>query len=311
MRSNKVKTGLVLPLCLVVVATIVATGFSEESTRRAPRLYDIQEQLTCNKPSETAKPGYPFNTLVDHYGIQEDVWISADPGTMAGEEAWLFVVRANRGRKLQDGDVLEDVTGNVERVFLEEGNRPNNFLIWKAPLDQGTYNVVIDFAPLGVYNRGVDIIDDLNTYSATGVGFTVAYPIIDYIRIDPLPGNNVVDGGCTRVQGTGQSQYWERYYAYGWSNGENGIAEDGGGDDINSGRVAALWATDVPTTLGSIDVNGIFLAAIDYTCGVGLVWANYDYQKITGETVTYSDTATIAVIPPDWIPGDSTSILNK
>jgi|GEM_PF-2138327 len=308
MKLPSIKTGLILSLTLVVLMSLVAAGLSSEHGKRTKKLYNIQEQLTCSVPSRMVSPDHPSTTPVDQYRLKDNVWISVDPGRMAGEEAWVHIISAANGKKLMNGETLEDVSGNVERVFLKDSSAQNTFLIWEAPLDQGQYHVVVDFAPLGVYDLGVDILDNMG---ANGVGFGVLFTFIDYIRIDPLPGNNVWDGGCTRVQGSGQSQYWERHFAYAWNNGTNGIPEDGGGDDINTGQVAATWATDVPEYLGSIDENGVFLAAIDYRCGDGLIFADYEYMKLNGETVMLSDTSTIIIAPPDWIPGDSLQVLSE
>jgi hypothetical protein len=124
----------------------------------------------------------------------------------------------------------------------------------------------------------------------------------DYIRIAPLPGNNSIEGACTRVQGTGLPQYLQRFTAYAWNNGPNGIPESGGGDDINLGRILPNWSTDVPPNLGTIYSNGVFEAAIDYTCGQGLVFADYWVYRPGEGFEILNDSASISVIPPDWLP---------
>jgi hypothetical protein len=305
MRVLTVKTGWIFLFILIIAVSITAMGLSQDNSKRARRLYDIEEQLTCSKSSPVKMKSIPSTVPVDYYRVKDDVWVNISQTRMAGEEAWLFVVNVEEGKKLKDGDALVDVSGVVERVFLEKGPDRNIHRIWEAPLDEGEYNVVVDFSPFGIYNRGGDLLDDIST---TGVGFRVAVPWIDYIRIDPLEGNNVFEGGCTRLQGTGISQYWERYYAYAWRVGENGIPEDGGGDDVNAGQISPAWSTDVPYYLGEIGETGVFLAAIDYRCGEGLIFADFEIE-INGNMVTMSDTATIVVIPPDWVPGDSSNIL--
>ncbi|MFQ6104661.1 MAG: hypothetical protein ACE5OP_10260 [Candidatus Glassbacteria bacterium] len=296
---------------LIVIISIAATSLTQERTTRARRLYDIEKQLTCSNPLEDPTSGLPSTVPVDYFRQTDDVWVSFDPGRMAGEEAWLFVVNADKSIRLGDGDPLEDVSGGVERVFVEKGFGWKGYKIWKAPLVEGVYNVIVDFAPLGVYTRGLDIIDDIG--AGSGVGFRVASqnPLIDYIRIDPLEGNNVIDGGCVRIYGTGQSQYWERHYAYGWNNGQNRIPEDGGGDDIRLGQISPAWSTDVPPYLGEIGDNGIFVAAFDYRCGDGNVFADYEIFRAGDGMVILSDTSYIAVLPPDWIPGDSTDVMGR
>lgn len=286
------------PLFIIILVS-VAAGIAGERAQRARRLYDIRMQLTCGGPAGGERTGDPRTVTVDHYRIDDDVWVSIGPSDMAGEEAWLWVVRSEKGEKLVDGETLADASGEVERVVLGDDPGSNHFPVWRAPLVEGEYLVVVDFSPLGSYERGQDLLDGV---SASEVGFRVAYPRIDYLRIAPLAGNNVVEGGCTRVQGTGLPQYFENYKAYVWSNGPNGTPEDGGGDDINIGQVAPSWSTDVPSWIGSIDQNGLFESAIDYRCGEGLVFAEYEVFKIGEGTVVLSDTASIAKIPPDWIP---------
>ena len=293
---------------MFIVLSRAVSGLTRKRTKRVRRQYDIEEQVTCSRPMQDLRTGMTSTVPVDYYRQTDDVWARIDPGKMAGEQAWLFVVSTEREKDLVDGAALEDVSGGVERVFLDEDPGNNVHCIWKTPLAEGTYDVVVDFAPLGVYDRGLDIIDDIR--AGSGVGFRVAgqNPLIDYIRIDPLEGNNVIEGGCVRVYGTGQSQYYERHYAYAWNNGQNRIPEDGGGDDIRLGQITPAWSTDVPSYLGDIGENGVFVAAMDYRCGEGLVFAAYEIFRLGDGLVILSDTSNISVLPPDWIEGDSTGV---
>jgi hypothetical protein len=282
---------------VALVLVSMATGYAGERAEGARRLYDIQEQLTCGGPAGKG-PAVRSTVTVDHFRIDDDVWVTVPPD-MAGEEAWLHVLATQEGKRLADGALLADVSGVIERVIIDEDAGNNQFLIWKGPLVEGEYQVVVDFAPLGSYERGQDLLDGM---SATGVGFRVAYPLIDYLRIEPHAGNNVVEGGCTRVRGTGLPQFLESFKAYAWNNGPNGTPEDGGGDDVNIGQVVPTWSTDVDPWIGTINEYGWFESGIDYRCGEGLVFAEYEYFKIGEGTVVMSDTATIAKIPPAWIP---------
>jgi hypothetical protein len=138
------------------------------------------------------------------------------------------------------------------------------------------------------------------------------YPDIDYIKIHEPPGNNRVPQPCTRLQGTGLPQYEVQFKAYGWSNGPNGIPEYGGGGDVRKGQVRAMWSTEVPASLGTINsLNGLFTAAIDIDCDDGRVFANYRYYKEGQGFVILSDVSSIAVIPPDWIPTAPMQDLSK
>jgi hypothetical protein len=90
----------------------------------------------------------------------------------------------------------------------------------------------------------------------------------------------------------------EPYVAHGWSNGLNGIPENGGGDDVYVGTVSASWSTNAAETAGRIhSATGLFVAA------------NLTNHKAVGEpadtvTATYAGatpgTAIIIVSPPSW-----------
>jgi len=137
------------------------------------------------------------------------------------------------------------------------------------------------------------------------------YPDIDYIKIVEPPGNNRVPQPCTRLQGTGIAQYEAQFRVHGWTNGVNGVPENGGGDDVRVGPVRATWVANVPASLGSIEFTGLFTAAIDDDCGDGPVYARYRHYKEGVGFVMMADTSSIAVIPPDWIPTAPMQDLSK
>jgi hypothetical protein len=174
--------------------------------------------------------------------------------------------------------------------------------LWLFP---GVLIAVVSITGLGlsqVIEREVEI----------GPEVEIGYQDIDYIKINEPPGNNVVPQPCTRLQGTGLPQYRVQFHAYGWNNGPNGIPEDGGGDDIRLGRVRANWSTEVsPETMGSIDSNGLFTAAVHEECGDGRVLASYRHYREGMGFITLTDQSSIAVIPPDWLPDAPRQDLSK
>jgi hypothetical protein len=135
---------------------------------------------------------------------------------------------------------------------------------------------------------------------------------IDYIKIDPLRGNNRRPGsGCARIYGGGDQQWTEQFWAWGWNNGPNGIPQDGGGDDIKVRIVPAVWSTDVPLNIGRIFQNGLFRASTDDDCGEGYVLAEYEVFREGKGFEILSDVATIAVFPPDWLVDSPMQDLSK
>jgi hypothetical protein len=115
----------------------------------------------------------------DRYFNTDDVWVAINPkdrpGGVSGaaQNARIYVVNHLDESHWIDGMALTDVSGDgYEDVPIKGWCRNQNEVrIWQAPLVNGQYDVVVDFAPFGVYNQGQDIVDELNN-----VGFEVVNP---------------------------------------------------------------------------------------------------------------------------------------
>jgi len=116
---------------------------------------------------------------------------------------------------------------------------------------------------------------------------------IDYLLAIP-------DTGLVRIIGGGVPEWRQKYKAGGFSNGNNGIPEHGGGDDVFLGvlnwKSGVEWTTSVPQSVGRIHpTKGVFESR--GTTGEGTVTASYP-----GATPI---SRIIRVYPPDWQYGNS------
>lgn len=132
----------------------------------------IIAQLACQAPPHerlTNKViGTPDPVYKDHFGVNEEIWVAVNPKTCAIDykykEARLYVVNHRSAAQWQDNTRLKDVsTDGYEMITIQPGCANNNYTrIWEKPSvrDKG-YDVVVDFPPLGYYNKGRDILDGL------------------------------------------------------------------------------------------------------------------------------------------------------
>ncbi len=114
----------------------------------------------------------------DKYFNTEDVWVAVNPkdrpGGVSGgpQNARIYVVNHLNENQWLDGTTLTDVSGGYEDVPIKGWCRNQNEVrVWEAPLTNGNYDVVVDFAPFGVYDKGQDIVDELDN-----AGFQVVNP---------------------------------------------------------------------------------------------------------------------------------------
>lgn len=128
---------------------------------------DIIRPLACQAPPISpgtgmlAEPHPPV--YKDYFAPIEDVWAAVNlPGlNYTDKTARLYVIPGSPGKELADKALLNDVSGGYEEVIIQPGC--GNILytrLWHKPVirEQG-YDVVLDFPPFGIYNRGRDILD--------------------------------------------------------------------------------------------------------------------------------------------------------
>lgn len=132
----------------------------------------VEAELACQAPPQDPTTGTvigaPNPIYKDFFGASEEVWIAVNPSTggnnYANQNARLYVVYHRTESQWYDGLTLSDVSGGYETIMVQPGcSNVNYSRIWSNPTvrDAG-YDVVVDFSPFGVYDRGQDIVDSLN-----------------------------------------------------------------------------------------------------------------------------------------------------
>jgi len=299
-------------LRLVAVAGIVMVawsplgawqGVAREGTQLPSSTTHLAVQLTTHQPVSPA-PGIPERVYpVDAYNTGSDIWLAIPP-TVAGNDISGAAVRVyitpHRASLAgwQDGIGLKDFSGGFETVMLQPGSSADNHVLaWGGATAIGRYDVIVDFAPFGVYNAGVDLLD----YAAIG-GFQIldGSRAIDYIMITPDP-------GCARIIGNqsyvgGLYEPTEEFLANGWDNGPNNINEDGGGDDIFQGTVPAIWslANFVDHNGNPIDVD--LVGRIDNNSGLYIARNATGEGDVNANYLGRIDTVYVMTSTPSWVP---------
>lgn len=132
----------------------------------------LEADLACQAPPQDPTTGTvigaPNPTYKDFFGAEEEVWLAVNPSTdyynYTFQNARLYVVDHRMKSQWYDGLVLSDVSGGYETIIVQPGSASVNYTrIWSNPTvrDEG-YDVVVDFAPFGVYDWGQDIVDRLD-----------------------------------------------------------------------------------------------------------------------------------------------------
>ena len=237
-------------------------GVAREGTPLPSNTTHLAVQLTTQHPV-IPEPGIPERVYpVDAYNQGSDIWLAIPPvvaGTdLAGTAARVYITPHRSALPgWTDGAGLKDCSGGFETVMLQAGTSADNYVLgWSGASVLGRYDVIVDFEPFGVYNPGLDMLD----HGRIG-GFQVLDSRdIDYVMISP-------ERGCARIIGNqsyigGLYEPTEEFVLNSWNNGDNGIPEQGGGDDVFEGVLSASWTTTVPADVGRIDPNtGLYVAA--------------------------------------------------
>jgi len=132
----------------------------------------IEVELACQAPpydpSTGTIIGTPIPVFKNCFSENEDVWVAINPiierQNYANKEARIYVVNHKNKRRWIDGTLLNDVSGQYEIVTIKPGSEIFNYhRVWSNPVarEEG-YDIVVDFAPFGVYDESQDILDRLN-----------------------------------------------------------------------------------------------------------------------------------------------------
>jgi hypothetical protein len=139
----------------------------------APSPSHIETDLACQAPPQDPNTGTvigaPNPSYKDYFAPEEEVWVAVNPHAgghdYVGKNARLYVVNHKLEADWIDETALTDVsTDGYETTTIQPGCANVNYTkVWCNPtIREEGYDVVVDFAPFGVYNKGTDIVDKLN-----------------------------------------------------------------------------------------------------------------------------------------------------
>jgi hypothetical protein len=132
---------------------------------------NTEAELACQAPPQDMSGmviGAPTPAYKDVFSANEQVWVAVSPHiggrSYAYKEARLYVVNHRKKTDWHDGTNLTDVSGGYETVTIKPGSANLNYTrVWNSPsVREKGYDIVVDFAPFGIYDRGQDIVDGLN-----------------------------------------------------------------------------------------------------------------------------------------------------
>lgn len=147
-----------------------------------PGTNHIEDKVTCQAP-DPPPPSAPNPIYKENFSLGEEVWAAVNPYAQglnyAGMNARIYVVNHKVESDWTHGITLTDVSGGFETTTIQPGCANVNYtLIWPNPQSSGKYDVVVDFAPFGVYDKGTDIVDMLDP-----VGLLIGNTDIEVVRL--------------------------------------------------------------------------------------------------------------------------------
>ncbi|MBU0528158.1 hypothetical protein KKF86_00140 [bacterium] len=125
---------------------------------------DIQVQIACNNNYE----------YVDIFQTTDNVYAYLNPRIQQFTHKWVHKYVVIHQAVWNDGDPLDDVTQVPELDTPQYGcTNEGRVLIWPATLTAGKYDVVIDVDRNGFYDKGLDFLDNIDSYGQSTAGFIV------------------------------------------------------------------------------------------------------------------------------------------
>ena len=167
----------------------------------------VQVQLACD-----ANRNYK-----DVFVTSENVYIYVNPPTQQFAHKFGHKYVVHHRDVWSDGDDLVDVTEGPERDHPQYGcTNEGRVLIWPATLTPGVYDVIFDINHNGVYDVGIDLLDNIDSFGNAVGGFFVpgaaGSPMVTITS--PATGSSDSDG-VIEVVGTVDSATpvtWARWY---------------------------------------------------------------------------------------------------
>lgn len=149
-------------------------GSSESTAGGGGSANHVETEVACQPPANNP-------TYKNYFGLGESVWVAVNPysggGNYSDKTARIYVVLDQT--TWTDGTSLADKSGGYETVAIQPGCANANFhRVWPQA-SIGDYDVIVDFSPYGVYDKGQDIIDHV-----TVQGFVVPDPAISLQKIE-------------------------------------------------------------------------------------------------------------------------------
>lgn len=104
--------------------------------------------------------------VIESVTVDDDVYVSGLCSAAADDfvDAYVTTKRSN----WKNDDKISDVTGNIERIRVDENGELELTRVWFSRLDVGYYDIVIDVDKNGTFEEGLDCVD-----SRSGTGFKV------------------------------------------------------------------------------------------------------------------------------------------
>ncbi|MFH1842346.1 MAG: hypothetical protein ABIF77_04005 [bacterium] len=135
---------------------------------------DIQVQIACD-----ASRNYK-----DIFEIDEHVYAALNPQTQQFTHKWVHKYVVVHQDIWNNGDALVDVSGDSELDTPQYGcTNEGRVLIWPRNLTPGKYDIVIDVNRDGIYTKGTDFLDNIDSYGFPTAGFMVPQdgnaPVVD------------------------------------------------------------------------------------------------------------------------------------
>ncbi len=157
-----------------------------------PTLPHVATELACQAPPHDlvsgAVHGAPNPIYKDTFAPIEEVWVAVNPWaggeSAAGMAARIYVVDHRTEAEWSDGEPLADVSDDeYEETTIQPGCANVNYTrVWTDPaIREDGYDVVVDFEPFGVYDRGQDFIDHLD---AEGFGVPALWVALDRLAFN-------------------------------------------------------------------------------------------------------------------------------
>ena len=125
---------------------------------------DIQVQIACDS----------HNDYKDIFEATEHVYARLNPSTQQFTHKWVHKYVVIHQDEWTTGDVLVDVSRGSEFDTPQYGcTNEGRVRVWSATLNAGKYDIVIDVNRNGVYDEGLDFVDNIDSYGLPTAGFVV------------------------------------------------------------------------------------------------------------------------------------------